>query len=387
MKSKSVQVVDLCKKDRVHDPREYMLPPQHQVTTLTLKHREDTPEAFRDFPTFSNASHNARLPDGYDLTVEGVGGSIDMGLGYLGSQLLGEYDTEVCASFCNDLPTCSSFNIYFERSPVLDPSVKDGCPNPESTTLIKCVLWRTELTKDSAVNVGETRAEFQVVIAGSNLYNKQAGVPVVPDFNGPNDVDNGAAFDVPLEPMGGFNTHLSHEIFPFESARQLWRLKSNSTSADGSTRQNFTQGYDVSLCADTCGRWTDGNLEPPQDTNPYFDGAFPVCSMFVAYELRSNGSSMAMACDTFSSVWSSHYQTRREFDGMEVFKVSVYTREDYQYPAICAEKKRCKGGEYYAGGDCSGWGSEKCHNMAKEPQDEGEDGQSKEKSQSKGGEV
>lgn len=301
------------------------------------------------------------------MTVEGVDGSIDMGLGYLGVQLLEEYDPKECASFCDDLPTCSSFNIYFERQPMQDPSVKDGCPNPESTTYIKCVLWRSELTEESAVNVGEMRGEFHVVIAGSNLYNKQAGVLEVPNFNGPDDVDNGAAFDVPFEPLGDYNTRLSHDIFNYESARQAWNHKNNMTYLHPRATKRFIEGYDASLCADTCNQWTDGSLEPPEDADPYFDNAFPVCSMFVAYELRSDDRPMAMVCDTFSSVWSTNYQTQREFDGMGVTRVSVYTREDYQYPAICAIKEHCKGRKYYPGGDCSGWGPDKCQRAADEP--------------------
>lgn len=300
--------------------------------------------------------------------MDGIDSSIDMGLGYLGVHLLEEYHTEKCALFCNDLPTCSSFNIYFERSPMQDPSIKDGCPNPESTTHIKCVLWRSELTKDSAINIGEIREEFEVVIAGSNLYNKQAGVLEVPNFNGPDDVDNHAAFNVPYEPLGGYNTQLSQNIFPYEFSRHSWeRLMSNTTSDIRRASQRFIKGYNASLCADTCNQWTDGSLEPSQDSNPYFDDAFPVCSMFIAYELRSNDEPMAMVCDTFSSIWSTNYQTRRELDGMMITEVSVFTREDYQYPAICANKQHCRGGKYYPGGDCSGWGPGKCQRLREEP--------------------
>lgn len=336
---------------------------------LTAYHREDTPGAFRNFSEFWGASHKAKIPRGYNLTIEGMDGSIDMGLGYLGVQYLEEYDSVRCATFCNDLPTCGSVNLYFERLPLQDPSIKGGCPNPPSTTHIKCVLWRSELTQDSAVNIGERRAGFDVVIAGSNGYSKQAGVLAVPNFYGPNDVDNHAAFDVPLEPTDGFNTHLSHNVYPFESARQAWMAnQSNSTILPRRAAQQFIADYNVSMCADKCNRWTEGGLQVPQDANPYVDDAFPVCSMFVAYQLQSNDVPMAMVCDTFSSVWSTHYQTLRKTEnGMAISRVSVYAREDYQYPAICAEKDYCKGGSYYPGGDCSGWGPGRCAPAEDEP--------------------
>lgn len=184
------------------------------------------------------------------------------------------------------------------------------------------------------------------MITGSNLYNKQDGVLKVPDFNGPFDVDNHAAFDVPLEPVGGYDTHISHDVFDY----------------DGSVKV-----YDASLCASICEEWTDRNSATLGSANgPFFDDAFAVCSMFVAYELRSNNKPVAMVCDTFSSVWSHHYQSIRGVDDMEVTKVSVYSRKDYQYQAICAIEEHCSDDEYYIGGDCSGWGPGKCQ---EEPQE------------------
>lgn len=335
---------------------------------LTARCREDTPEAFRNFQGFWDVSHQAKIPRGYNLTIEGVDGSIDMGLGYLGVQYLKAYDTAQCAALCNDRPTCGSFNLYFERLPLQDPSVQGGCPNPPSTTHIKCVLWRGDLTKDSASNTGERRADFEVVIAGSNGYNKQAGVLVVPNFYGPHDVDNHAAFDIPLEPTDGFDTHLSHDVYPLASARQAWLHRSNATMVPLRAPQQFVPDFNVSLCADKCNQWTEGGLEPPEGANPYVDDAFPVCSMFVAYQLQSDEVPMALVCDTFSSVWSTHYQTRRETEGgMAISRVAVYTREDYHYPAICADKSHCNGSGYYPGGDCSGWGPGNCLSAQHEP--------------------
>lgn len=182
--------------------------------------------------------------------------------------------------------------------------------------------------------------DFELVIAGSNVYDKKAGVPQFDGYVGPRDVDNNAAFDVPLEPIGGYDTLLSRDVFEYDSTFQT---------------------YDATSCETICNQLTQRNSESPtSDKGPFLDDAFAVCTMFVAFELRRDNNPVAMACDSFSSVWSNHYQTLRGVEDLLVFKVSAFQREDYQYPAICAIEEHCKGDEYYLGGDCSGWGPGKC---------------------------
>lgn len=167
-------------------------------------------------------------------------------------------------------------------------------------------------------------------------------------------VDNHAAFDAPLEPVGGYETRISHDKMEYNSS---------------------FKAYDASLCASICKEWTEHNSkQSTPDNSPFTNGAFAVCSMFVAYELHETGDRkpVAMVCDTYSSLWSGHYQSLRVVDGMEISKVSVYQRDDYQFPAICAVKEHCKGDEWYEGGDCSGWGAGKCRKSPHE--DEPEDG-------------
>lgn len=62
----------------------------------------------------------------------------------------------------------------FERNPVVDPSYDKGCPNPPSTTLIKCVLWGQSINSDLSLNQGEDRCDFKVLVGGSNYYLKHA---------------------------------------------------------------------------------------------------------------------------------------------------------------------------------------------------------------------
>lgn len=272
-------------------------------------------------------------------------------LSFLGTHRLDHYDTDECAGFCNDLLTCASFNLYFERDPIYEPNRTAGCPNPPSTTMINCVLWHCRLEADAAINFGEIREQFHVVIAGSNLYNKIHGPLDLSELgcSGPRvDVDNGAAFVVPDEPTGGYSTLLEQKSLYY-------------SDYDASATLDK---YDPTVCARLCSNIT--NAATP--SFPFTNNAYPVCSMFVAYELRYN-EPLAMVCELYSSVWSSHYQSLREvvaFTGegdrtviLQPNKVSVYQRTDYQYPPICAMEEHC-GEDFYAGGDCSGWGKGYC---------------------------
>lgn len=89
----------------------------------------------------------------------------------MGYTTLQSYDVNTCANKCNAINGCVAINIYFERDPSVDPgSGSSGCANPSSTTNIKCVFWGGPVSKDNALNAGQFRNQFQVVITGSNGY-------------------------------------------------------------------------------------------------------------------------------------------------------------------------------------------------------------------------
>lgn len=266
-----------------------------------------------------------------------------LGPGLLGTHHLTHYDADECARLCNDLPTCASFNLYFERDPAHAPNTTAGCPNPPSTTNINCVLWHHRLEADAAINFGEAREGFQVVVTGSNLYNKIKGPIDLSSlgFTGPRvDVDNNAAFQVPDEPTGNYSTLLAQNYYSYYDA--------NAT----------LEKHDPAVCAHLFSNITNAAKPSFHFTN----NAYPVCNMLIAYELRCNDH-LAMVCELYSSVWSSRYQTLREVvavigEGertvpLHPTKISVYERTDYQYPPICATKDQC-GEDFYPGGDCSG---------------------------------
>ncbi|KAJ9156450.1 hypothetical protein NKR23_g1366 [Pleurostoma richardsiae] len=132
---------------------------------------DDTADGFRGLADLHTAATGAATPPGYTLVAQDLDASVE-GISLEGIALLQAYDTTACAAICSANVFCGSFNIYFERDPLLDPSIPYGCPDPDSTTNIKCALWSCPGTTGQATNDGELRGDFEVVIQGSNIYNK-----------------------------------------------------------------------------------------------------------------------------------------------------------------------------------------------------------------------
>ena len=102
----------------------------------------------------------------------------------MGLYTLTSYSPSQCASYCNQVSNCLGFNIYYERDPSLNPGA--ACPNPASQTNIKCTLYGSQVSAASATNTGQYRAQFHVVIAGSNGYNRIVlPAPVQNAYNNP----------------------------------------------------------------------------------------------------------------------------------------------------------------------------------------------------------
>jgi hypothetical protein len=81
---------------------------------------------------------------------------------------LANYDVTGCGTYCNNTAGCLSFDIFYQRSPTLAPSFNSSCPNPPSMTSVMCWIYSTAMTTADLVNTGETRGQFQVVIAGES---------------------------------------------------------------------------------------------------------------------------------------------------------------------------------------------------------------------------
>jgi hypothetical protein len=126
----------------------------------------------------ASLSRNATTPTNYTLAFTSRRASYT-GVKYLGHFELESYDPANCSSRCDDwgittdsghTGTCRAINIYFECAPSLQSS--EECENPPGRTLIKCALWGSEVREKGLTNRGYKEGEFQVVITGSNGYNK-----------------------------------------------------------------------------------------------------------------------------------------------------------------------------------------------------------------------
>jgi hypothetical protein len=171
---------------------------------------------------------------------------------YMGLYTLKTYDTIKCQQLCDAANLCTAFNMYFERDPTVDPG--DACPNPPSFTNIKCTLWGSGVTTEAAVNAGQYRNQFQVVIAGSNGYTKNLPPAAQSGFDGPAGL--GGAINAPLN-AAGKNTYIGVKYFPGV--------------------------YDAGKCAAACQANTGYNHRHPRS-----DGTYDACNFFNAYLISVN---------------------------------------------------------------------------------------------------
>jgi hypothetical protein len=132
----------------------------------------DTPLGFLNNTEFMSYAKTALTPTGYSLVYSNEHGS-SVSDSYLRYDELSMYSVHECSRRCNDTRDCRAFNIFFERTPALN--IGPECKNSLSSTTVKCALWGDELNKKGAQNVGYARWDFQVVVAGSNAYNKVEG--------------------------------------------------------------------------------------------------------------------------------------------------------------------------------------------------------------------
>ena len=120
---------------------------------------------------------SARAPLDYDLVFFNETGSTLDTENYLGYRTLQSYNVSQCAEECDSKANCTSFNIYFERDPSLNPDKDAGCANPASLTNIKCSWWASTISVSTANNTGETRVGFQIAVTGSNGKTSPPSLP------------------------------------------------------------------------------------------------------------------------------------------------------------------------------------------------------------------
>ncbi|TIA26524.1 hypothetical protein D6C81_00676 [Aureobasidium pullulans] len=248
------------------------------VASYAVNTPDDTASAFSANPSFAAAASAAPIPSGYSNTFTNLNAS-NNAYGYMGYTALSSYDTEKCASKCNAINGCMSFNTYFERDPSLEPG--SGCTDPASVTMIKCVFWGGPVSASNANNYGQYRSKFQVVIAGSNGYmNNTLAVPE--GFTSAQYLGN-AAINAPLD-HEGYDTFMGSRI--------------------------FTAGpFNASLCAAHCQAQNAYNIaHPPNNGSPV-----KICNFFNTYLLYLNktSNSQGQYCSLYTEAWDSSYATNK----------------------------------------------------------------------------
>ncbi|KAI4850355.1 hypothetical protein E4T44_02799 [Aureobasidium sp. EXF-8845] len=228
---------------------------------------------------YGSIASKAPIPTGYSQAFLNKQASSNA-LGYLGFDTMDEYDVATCAQKCTDKFGCSSFNIYFERDPSLDPN-RQSCPDPPSVTMIKCVYWGGQTTDSNTVNVGQPRADFIVAIAGSNGY-------VTTKIATPAGYNTGLyygknAINAPYDAQG-YNTFMGSKI--------------------------FTGIWNVDQCAAYCKSQSDYNTATaPKDGTPA-----KVCKFFNTYLLTAKMASgevkqQGQYCSLYTEAWPQKYAT------------------------------------------------------------------------------
>lgn len=235
----------------------------------------DTIEGFFAIPELQTLSANAPTPDGYTAAFTGLNASLNANK-YMGLWTLTSYDSIGCASLCDKTTGCAAYNIYSERDPTLDPN-HTNCRNPQSLTNYKCTLWGAGVSSSQAKNFGQWRNEFQVVITGSNAYNKLPAPASIPGYDGPTQL--GGAINAPLD-ANRHDTYMGVRVQPFDN----------------------TTVYDPSVCASACTSQTAYNK-----AHPAADGSFQTCRFFNSWVQSKDGVAYELHCGLYNQTWSPQY--------------------------------------------------------------------------------
>lgn len=240
----------------------------------------DTVEAFEAYPEFKTQALAATAP-GYVSTFTNYNASVSANT-YLGLTTLQTYDAPGCAKLCDNKDLCTGFNIFVERDPALNPS--ENCTQPASITNYKCTLWGSGVNLESATNYGQYRGQFQVVIAGSDGFEKTNTTtpPTQPGWQPPKQC--------------GSNGSKAHN---------------HPSTCIG---QGFFPGpYDPTICAAYANAQNAINKNSPFWVKWFqlFTGTYNPykCNFFNSYMLKKNGHHMGTYCSLFAQQYDGGYAT------------------------------------------------------------------------------
>lgn len=217
---------------------------------------------------------NAKTPAGYQQTFKNLKAATSANT-YLGLQTLHTYDVLGCSQFCSNKTdaVCTSFNIYVERDPSVNPSNEYCCGNPSSITNYKCTLWGSTIDNTTATNSGQYRDGFQVVIAASNGYIKSDNPqpPTPPGWKNPQSCSGAHSHP---------STCIGQHFFP------------------GPFDPNVCAAYATSQNALNGATSASSSLYNPKH-----------CNFFNSYMLKRNGKPLGTYCSLFAQQYSSSAAT------------------------------------------------------------------------------
>ncbi|KAG9858240.1 hypothetical protein KCU98_g1048, partial [Aureobasidium melanogenum] len=237
--------------------------------------------AFVADSTIASIASAAPTPSGYFKTFTNAAGS-SSAYAYLGYAIVNGgktgYDVNWCASKCNAISGCLSFNIFFERDPVLEPG--SGCTNPAAFANLKCSFWGSALDLSTATNKGQWRSNFQVGIAGSNGYTSyKLGGPIA-GWDAPQSL-NTSAMNAPVRDCADTWTYMGFKLFQ-------------------------SGPFDPNLCSAACNAQTAYNLAHPPST-----GKASKCAAFGTYILtmtnKTGSYQQGQMCTMYTSNWNKQY--------------------------------------------------------------------------------
>ncbi|KAB8289846.1 hypothetical protein EYC80_010478 [Monilinia laxa] len=242
------------------------------------KVQPDTVDAFLAYSEFHSEAKNAVTPSSYTQTFVDLNAAVTANT-YLGLTTFTSYDVAQCGALCDKTDLCTGFNIYVERDPSVNPS--DSCSNPASITNYKCTLWGSGVDSASATNNGQWRDSFQVVITGSNGYEKEVTPPAQPGWQPPQQCGGGT------KGHSHPSTCLGQSFFPGPYNPAL--------CAGYAVAQNKKNLSLVSSWMQAIYKMT--NYSPYQ------------CKFFNSYMLEKNGKPMGTYCSLFTQSYGSSQAT------------------------------------------------------------------------------
>lgn len=268
----------------------------------------DTVSAFMAYPEFHQNALTAPTPFNYTRVFQDLNASTSAN-SYLGFYTLDSYNTTECAAHCDSTNLCTSFNIYIERDPSLNPTINttdstQNCPNPSSITNYKCSLWGSNIDNTSATNAGGWRDDFQVVIVASNGYDKTNNtVPAtVPNYTAPTNCSSSAI-------SAGGSYWLGSSFFPGP--------------------------FDPSVCGIYAQVQTAKNKQIAQQNGAT---SYTPCNMFNAYAVHKNGVPQGTYCSLFDTILSTQWAAfQGSWNGQNYFGV----RNSWTYALAKQDSGKC----------------------------------------------